>query len=115
MAEAVPAVCGDSDCRPADLVPGPSNCLFRRHTAGRMEAAGRHHCYYWRDRRRRGAAYPQARLGAPGKVKRFWKSAEVIDVEGNFAIELDGRPVKTPARANLAVPTRALAEAIAAE
>ena len=48
-------------------------------------------------------------------MKRFWKSAAVVRVDGGYAVELDGRPVKTPARAELAVPTSALAEAIAAE
>ena len=48
-------------------------------------------------------------------MKRFWKLAQVADADGEFAILLDGRPVKTPARAELKVPTRALAEAIAAE
>lgn len=48
-------------------------------------------------------------------MKRFWKSAAVVDADGGFAIELDGKPVKTPARADLAVPARALADAIAAE
>jgi chaperone required for assembly of F1-ATPase len=47
-------------------------------------------------------------------VKRFWKDAEVVE-DGGFGIALDGRRVKTPARANLTVPTRALAEAIANE
>ena len=47
-------------------------------------------------------------------MKRFWKDAEVVE-DGGFAIALDGRRLKTPARAGLAVPTRALAEAIAAE
>jgi chaperone required for assembly of F1-ATPase len=47
-------------------------------------------------------------------VKRFWKAASVVE-DGGFAIELDGRRVKTPARAELALPTRALAEAIAGE
>ena len=47
-------------------------------------------------------------------MKRFWKEAEVVE-DGGFGIALDGRRVKTPARAKLAVPTRALAEAIAAE
>jgi chaperone required for assembly of F1-ATPase len=36
-------------------------------------------------------------------------------MDRGYAVELDGRPVKTPARAELAVPTSALAEAIAAE
>ena len=48
-------------------------------------------------------------------MKRFWKLAEVADADGGFAIMLDGRPVRTPARAELKVPTRTLAEAIAAE
>jgi chaperone required for assembly of F1-ATPase len=48
-------------------------------------------------------------------VKRFWKEVEVVQEQGGFAILLDGRPVKTPARAPLAVPTELLAEAIAEE
>jgi len=48
-------------------------------------------------------------------VKRFWKSAAVVEAGGCFAIELDGRRVKTPARAELVVPTQALADAIASE
>ena len=48
-------------------------------------------------------------------MKRFWKVASVVDSDGGFGVALDGRPVKTPARTDLAVPTRALAEAIAAE
>ena len=47
-------------------------------------------------------------------MKRFWKQAEVVE-DGGFAIALDGRRVKTPARAELSLPSRALAEAIAAE
>ncbi|SFR81449.1 ATP12 family chaperone protein [Sphingomonas jatrophae] len=42
-------------------------------------------------------------------MKRFWKAATVG--EGG-AILLDGRPVRTPARAPLAVPSARLAEAI---
>ena len=47
-------------------------------------------------------------------MKRFWKDAEVVE-NGGFGIALDGRRVKTPARADLAVPSHALAEAIASE
>ena len=47
-------------------------------------------------------------------MKRFYKQAEVTG-DGPFGIALDGRPLRTPARAALAVPTPALAEAIAAE
>jgi chaperone required for assembly of F1-ATPase len=48
-------------------------------------------------------------------VRRFWTSAKVVEAEGGYGITLDGRPVKTPARSGLIVPTRPLAEAIAAE
>ncbi|KEO52765.1 ATP12 family chaperone protein [Thioclava pacifica] len=48
-------------------------------------------------------------------AKRFWKETSVTEAEGGFGVALDGRAVKTPAKAPLVVPTRALAEAIAAE
>ena len=48
-------------------------------------------------------------------MKRFWISAETVETDGGHAIALDGRRVKTPARADLLVPTPALAEAIAGE
>ena len=48
-------------------------------------------------------------------AKRFWKEAKAEAVEGGFTVRLDGRPVKTPAKAALLLPTRALAEAVAAE
>jgi chaperone required for assembly of F1-ATPase len=48
-------------------------------------------------------------------MKRFWKEVAVEPKEGGWTVELDGRPVRTPARAPLVVPTEALAEAIAGE
>ena len=48
-------------------------------------------------------------------VKKFYDAAEAVAVAAGFGIELDGKPVLTPARGMLAVPTRALADAIAAE
>jgi chaperone required for assembly of F1-ATPase len=48
-------------------------------------------------------------------VKRFWKDVKVEPERGGWAIKLDGRPLRTPAQAALAVPTEALAEAIADE
>ena len=48
-------------------------------------------------------------------MKRFWTDVAVEQGEGGFAIALDGRRVRTPARAELVVPTEALAEAIAEE
>ena len=47
--------------------------------------------------------------------KRFWKVTEVKAEGDGYGVTLDGRPVKTPAKASLVVPTRAMAEAIAAE
>jgi chaperone required for assembly of F1-ATPase len=51
----------------------------------------------------------------PHLRRRFYQRAEVEDADGEFRIVLDGRPVKTPARGTLAAPTRALAQALAAE
>lgn len=48
-------------------------------------------------------------------LKRFWKSATAEEQNGVFMILLDGRLVKTPAKTALEVPTRRLADAIAAE
>jgi hypothetical protein len=48
-------------------------------------------------------------------VKRFWKDVEVAMEEGAWRVLLDGRPLRTPARAFLSVPVEALASAIADE
>jgi chaperone required for assembly of F1-ATPase len=48
-------------------------------------------------------------------MKRFYKKVSVAPVEGGFAVLLDGKPVKTPARNVLALPSEKLASAIAAE
>lgn len=47
--------------------------------------------------------------------KRFYKQAAVSAGPGGFAVELDGRTIKTPAKAVLNLPTEALAQAIADE
>jgi chaperone required for assembly of F1-ATPase len=44
-------------------------------------------------------------------MKRFWTDVTAVD----RAIELDGRPVRTPGRAALRLPTDALADAVAGE
>ncbi|MDT8326064.1 MAG: ATP12 family protein [Roseovarius sp.] len=49
------------------------------------------------------------------KAKRFWKAAAVTEAPGGFAVQLDARPVRTPAKAPLVVPTMALAQEIARE
>jgi chaperone required for assembly of F1-ATPase len=55
------------------------------------------------------------RGGRPALRKRFYSQAHVAEGEGGFALLLDGKPVKTPARRPLAAPARALAEKIAGE
>lgn len=44
-------------------------------------------------------------------MKRFWTDVDVADGE----VRLDGRPLRTPRRQPLALPTPALADAVAAE
>ena len=48
-------------------------------------------------------------------MKRFWKEAAAVPDEGGWGIALDGKPVRTPARHPLVLPTEPLAEAVAAE
>ena len=48
-------------------------------------------------------------------MRRFWKEVDVHSAEEGWVVQLDGRPLRTPARAALAVPTKALAEAITEE
>jgi len=47
--------------------------------------------------------------------KRFYERAEHAEQTGGFAIHLDGRPVKTPGKAMLVLPSEPLARAVAAE
>jgi chaperone required for assembly of F1-ATPase len=49
------------------------------------------------------------------KLKRFWTEASVSEAVGGYAVLLDGRGVKTPAKTSLVVPTVELARAIADE
>ncbi|MET3667716.1 ATP12 family protein [Caulobacter sp. 1776] len=49
------------------------------------------------------------------KPKRFYKVAAAAPVEGGFAVQLDGRTPKSPAKKPLILPTKALADAVAAE
>jgi len=48
-------------------------------------------------------------------MKRFYRETGVRSADGGYGVTLDGRGVRTPAKVELLVPTRALAEAIAAE
>lgn len=48
-------------------------------------------------------------------MKRFYKETAVDAGDDGFRVLLDGKPMRTPAKAVLVLPTRALAEAIAGE
>lgn len=48
-------------------------------------------------------------------MKRFWAAAGVAERPEGWAVVLDGRPVKTPAKVPLVLPTEALARAVAEE
>jgi chaperone required for assembly of F1-ATPase len=57
-------------------------------------------------------ARKDARAGLP---KRFYKDVAVASEPDGFALTLDGRKVKTPAKAALVLPVQAAAEAVAEE
>jgi len=69
--------------------------IFQGETADPMEAARRN---------------MRANLRA-----RFYKEASTAEGAGGYAVLLDGRPVRTPARQALAAPVRELADALARE
>lgn len=48
-------------------------------------------------------------------MKRFYKEATAVAADGGWSILLDGRPVRTPARALLVLPTATLGNAVAQE
>src|SRR5689334_7891570 len=47
--------------------------------------------------------------------KRFYTSTGVVPAEDGFAVTLDGKPIKTPSGRVVAMPSRVIAEAVAAE
>ena len=47
--------------------------------------------------------------------RRFWTTASVVPAAGGFAVQLDGKPVRTPLKDSLVLPTEGLARAVAAE
>lgn len=52
---------------------------------------------------------------APAKAKRFYKDVTTAARGSGFAVLLDGRPIRTPAKLVVVVPTQPLAEALADE
>ncbi|PJE31737.1 Chaperone required for the assembly of the F1-ATPase [Pseudooceanicola antarcticus] len=49
------------------------------------------------------------------KPRVFWTEARAVPATGGYTVELDGRPVRTPAKAPLVVPSEPLAQALAGE
>jgi chaperone required for assembly of F1-ATPase len=47
--------------------------------------------------------------------KRFYTGAGVAEVDGGFAVTLDGKPIRTPSGRQVTAPRREIADAIAAE
>lgn len=58
---------------------------------------------------------PAGPFARPELPRRFYREAGIAEREGAFAVVLDGRATRTPARRPLAVAQRSLAEALAAE
>jgi chaperone required for assembly of F1-ATPase len=49
------------------------------------------------------------------KPKRFYKAVSVVEADGGFGVQLDGRNLRTPKAERMVLPTRAAAEQVAAE
>jgi chaperone required for assembly of F1-ATPase len=48
-------------------------------------------------------------------MHRFYQDVDIAPSDGGYTVRLDGKPIRTPTKALLEVPTRSLAEAIAEE
>jgi chaperone required for assembly of F1-ATPase len=49
------------------------------------------------------------------RLKRFYKAVSVASVDGGFEVRLDGRPLRSPAKQPVQVPTHPVADALANE
>lgn len=49
------------------------------------------------------------------RPRRFYKDVDVVTADGGFAVTLDGRALKTPAKKPFVTPTRAIADLVAEE
>ena len=65
----------------------------------------------------RGAAATNAvnRDRQPAFPNRFYREADVLSAEDGFALVLDGKPARTPARNPIVLPSAALGHAVASE
>lgn len=48
-------------------------------------------------------------------AKRFWKDTSLAEAEGGWQVLLDARPVRTPLKSAMVLPTREMADVVAAE
>ena len=48
-------------------------------------------------------------------AKRFYKQADMVAIEDGFGVHLDGRALKSPAKAALVLPTEKMAQAVTSE
>lgn len=48
-------------------------------------------------------------------AKRFYEDATVQSDDGGFSVRLDGRPIRTPGKSPIVMPSEAMAERVAAE
>lgn len=90
--------------------------------AGLLRRTTRGCCFEMRELFEEGSGPSQidpdesARVGArPALRKRFYKEATVKPADAGFAVVLDGRSIRTPARRSLVAPQQILAQAVAAE
>lgn len=63
----------------------------------------------------RGPAMIPGRQAAPARPKRFYERAAAAERGRGFGLLLDGRAAKTPAKRDLLLPSRAVADRVAAE
>lgn len=49
------------------------------------------------------------------RARRFWTRAEVVPAERGMTVHLDGRPIRTPLKAAVVMPSHSLAEGVAEE
>ena len=54
-------------------------------------------------------------MSGPWAARRFWKASDIRPAEGGWAVALDERPLRTPGKLPLVLPTEPLARAVAAE
>ncbi len=80
----------------------------RRNSAGSRTAAAAYAAKLGILRLSRRCRGSICRAGSAG-MKRFYQQAEIVPAAGGYGVALDGKPIKTPAKRALIVPSAALA------